>query len=362
MLFRSSLVLDIVADFVDQSRASADLTFTWVPWDFRGFFDELSVPMADAMMLHRGVPDTARRWFVEMHSHRATLAAVTPWGLSPPVTRALGVHQGSCSAPLLSRFASEIVMRLEDSHAQPAVIGGIAVHQQSYVDDGNGFSTGAAGGEAIAKALSTGCPACGLGIDVKQGTAFTTGPPVQLRIQHIGLNGELSEVSLKGAPIEGAMKLLGVDSSWKGGAAETVRKLDLRIRRRLAAAQSRSCDVFELRSVVQMYICPEFAYAADSQRVPLQLAREWDNLIATAAKRALRVHPSTSSLLVFCLEESGGLGIPSCVANVLASRARELMLSFQGEDQQPRESKYARWGDAPGARAYTIVPDLIEAQ
>ena len=36
------------------------------------------------------------------------MAAVTPWGLSPPVSRTIGVHQGSCSGPLLSRFASEI--------------------------------------------------------------------------------------------------------------------------------------------------------------------------------------------------------------------------------------------------------------
>ncbi len=139
-------------------------------------------------MAARGVPDAGRRWFVEVHSAEATLCAFTPWGLSPPVPRAIGLHQGSISGPLLSRFVGEIPCRLVDSHPSPAVIGNVAVAQQSMVDDGNAFAEGEDGALQAAAALSLGCVSCGLGVDVKQGASYTNGSTGSVQISDISCN------------------------------------------------------------------------------------------------------------------------------------------------------------------------------
>ena len=118
------LVLDLVGDFFDEARLRPDMVHTMLPWDFRSFFDELSLQLADAVMQHRGIPDSARRLLVELHRHGATLAAITPWGVCTPVARVRGVHQGSCSAPLLSRFGAELVVCILDAHCKPAMVGG----------------------------------------------------------------------------------------------------------------------------------------------------------------------------------------------------------------------------------------------
>ena len=60
-------------------------------------------------------------------------------------------------------------------------------------------------------------------------------------------------------------------------------------------------------------------YAPDAQRIPIDLAAQWDEAIARAARRCLKIHPTTSGGLVFASPEFGGLGFPSCVAGVMAT-------------------------------------------
>ena len=163
------LVLDAVMDFYEELWSDSSRCLTHVPWDFRSFFDEAHPCVADAVMKARGVPEAGRRWFVEVHSAEASLCAFTPWGLTPPVQRAIGLHQGSTSGPLLSRFVGEIPARLVDKHPSPAFIGAVPTAQLSAADDGNAFCEGVGAGQLAADALSLGCVSCGLGVDVKQG-------------------------------------------------------------------------------------------------------------------------------------------------------------------------------------------------
>ena len=262
------------------------------------------------------------------------LGGFDPVGLTPPVARAIGIHQGGCSAPFGSRCAGEVTGRLVDAHARPAQVGGVALAQQSYVDDGNGFAGGTGGAQAVADALSDGCVATGLGVDCKQGMAYTTGEPGTVETRHISDSGRVRSDPIDVVHLQSPMGLLGISSSWLTGPAESVTQLDRRIRVQLGWCQSRSCDVFEIRSVVQVFIHSLFVYAPDAQRIPLSLAADWDGMIAKASKKALRIHPSATSDLIFAPVGCGGLGFQTCVAQVLANRARELQISFEGPEQQ----------------------------
>ena len=44
---------------------------------------------------------------------------------------------------------------------------------------------------SMAQSLSTGCEACGLGVDVNQGTPFTTGQPTDVTIRHFDPQGKI---------------------------------------------------------------------------------------------------------------------------------------------------------------------------
>ena len=120
----AELVLAVVQDFLDQAREQGQPPMSLLPWDVRSFFDEIDVAVPDAVMQSRGLPEDAAGLLVELHTAGATLRALTPWGCTPPVLRRTGVHQGGCSAPLLSRFAGEIIARSVDAHPHAARIGG----------------------------------------------------------------------------------------------------------------------------------------------------------------------------------------------------------------------------------------------
>ncbi len=138
------------------------------------------------------------------------------------------------------------------------------------------------------------------------------------------------------------MLTLGVSSSWTPGRAGSASQLDRRIRLEFRLCKSRRCDVFELRSVASVFVHPLLVYAPNAQGVHIEPAAEWDSLIASAAKLALGVHPSTSFDLVFAPTDYGGLGFQTCVAQVLANSARELLVSFVGAERQAQVRR-GRW-------------------
>ena len=143
-----SLVLDLTADFWDHARQSPGVVSTHLPWDFRSYFDELDLVIADAIMAARGVPEPAGDLLLEVHTRDACMRACTPWGWTAPVQRKIGAHQGSSSGPLLSRFAGEVVARLVDAHEAPASVHDVLLAQQSLVDDGKRSATGRAVGRS----------------------------------------------------------------------------------------------------------------------------------------------------------------------------------------------------------------------
>ena len=336
------LVLDAVMDFYEELWSDSSRCLTHVPWDFRSFFDEAHPCVADAVMKARGVPEVGRRWFVEVHSAEASLCAFTPWGLTPPVQRAIGLHQGSTSGPLLSRFVGEIPARLVDKHPSPAFIGAVPTAQLSMADDGNAFCEGVGAGQLAADALSLGCVSCGLGVDVKQGGAYTNGPTGALHVSHIGPQGSVLHDTFPLQKLQSPMRLLGVSSTWGAGPAASVEDLDREVRRQIGLARSRRSDVFELSTAISMYVLSHLVYAPDAQRVPIALAASWDDKIIDVARKALGVHPSTSPDLFFGHPDAGGMGYPSCVSWVLACRARELLVSFEGAEHQAAVRR-GRW-------------------
>ena len=95
----ATLVLDVMADFYDEAWQVPARELTLVPWDHVAFFDRIDTAVPDAVFKARGVPETTARLLVEIHSTNATLSALMPWG--PSITRAVGAHQGGCSAPFL---------------------------------------------------------------------------------------------------------------------------------------------------------------------------------------------------------------------------------------------------------------------
>ena len=101
--------------------------------------------------------------------------------------------------------------------------------------------------------------------------------------------------------------------------------------------------MYELRSVIAIFVQSLLVYAPDSQRVPLELASQWDQWITKAALRCLRARPSTSPSLLYAFPGVGGLGFPSCLAGALANRAREFLCSFAGTELQAQVRR-AAWG------------------
>ncbi len=338
----ATLVLDLAMDLWDAARGDPQRQFTHFPWDYIAYFDVMRLPIADAVMAQRGVPDKGRRLFVELHSCGVTLCAFTPWGLTLPIPRKVGAHQGSVSAPLLSRFVGEIPCRLVDGHPSPAQFCGVPVAQHSLVDDGNGFAEGPTGGQDIADALSAGCVSCGLGIDCKQGAAYSTGPAGTLRVRHVLPSGQVASESIRVDQLTSPMKLLGVVSTWKVGPAESVARLDKEIIRQLGLAQSRKSDVFELQSAMSMFVLSHLVFAPNCHRVPYEVANQWDERVSTVVKRCLRVHPTTTPELIYASSDFGGLGFQSCSGCVMANRARELLVSFHGDELQARVRR-GRW-------------------
>ena len=329
----AGLVLDVAADFWDEARESATI-HSHLPWDFRAFFDTIDLAVPDAILQARGVPPDFAGMLVELHGTGASLRAATPWGITAPVLRRVGVPQGGCSAPLLSRLAGEVVSRLVDSHPQPAIVGGSELAQHSYVDDGNAFASGRGGAQVAADALSEGCLATGLGIDCKQGAVFTTGEPGIVTVTHIDADGQASMEDIRMQAFTESTRFLGVTTHFTGGPADSVLQLDRRIRMQLAVSARRHCDIFELRSLVSMYVHSLLVYAADIQQVPWDLATEWDRLIVKAAMGALRAHPSTSPHFVFTPVRYGGLGFQTCTAQVVAHRLRQCLQAFCGDEPQ----------------------------
>ena len=229
-----------------------------------------------------------------------------------------------------------------DHHDLPAQVGGVGLAQMSFADDGNGFGEGEQSAQLIADALGTGCVQAGLSLDCKQGSGYTTGEPSTVSISHIGADGRPCTEQLRVTKPEAPARLLGVTSAWRLGPAESVAQLDRQLRLQLGLCRTRHCDVFELRSAVTLFMHSLLVYAPDSQRIPLSLAHEWDGMIVTAARRALRIHPSSTAHLVFACSSAGGLGFHSCVAQVLANRARELLASFEGSEVQA-QIRRGRW-------------------
>ncbi len=358
----STLVLDVLADFWDEARQYPQRKLAHVPWDYVGFFDRIDTAVPDAILKARGVPDSAACLLVEAHSTNATLSALTPWGPTPPVTRKVGSHQGGCSAPFQSRGAGEIVARLVDQHKHPVSIGNVPVAQMSYADDGNGFGEGDASGQSIGDALGEGCVQTGLGIDCKQGGGFTTGPPTSIEIRHIGEDGRPCSVDLALSPLTSPFHTLGVSSDWMPGQAGSVAQLDRRIKLELGLCKMRRCDVFELHSVVTLFVHSLLVYAPNAQCVGVSQAAEWDALIATAAKHALGVHPTASSDLLYAPSQAGGLGFHTCVAQILANSARELLISFEGTERQAQVRR-GRWEvliKKPNGTAQQQASSLVE--
>ena len=101
--------------------------------------------------------------------------------------------------------------------------------------------------------------------------------------------------------------------------------------------------MYELRSVIAIFVQSLLVYAPDSQRVPPELASQWDQWITKAALRCLRARPSTSPSLLYAFPGVGGLGFPSCLAGALANRAREFLCSFAGTELQAQVRR-AAWG------------------
>ncbi len=102
------------------------------------------------------------------------------------------------------------------------MVGQVAVAQHSMVDDGNAFAEGEDAGQLAAEALSLGCVSCGLGVDVKQGAAYTNDPTGSLQIQHIGPQGDVQEESVPLLSLQSPMRLLDVSSLWDAAPAASV--------------------------------------------------------------------------------------------------------------------------------------------
>ena len=234
-----------------------------------------------------------------------------------------------------------------------------------FVDDGNGFGEGVDGASSVTHALGAGCLEIGLTLDCKQGSAFTTGEPATVTVSHVGVDGVPCTESLSLSGLDTAARLLGVTSEWRPGPAASVAQLDQKLRLQLGLCRSRCCDVFELRMAAALFVHSLLVYAPDSQRVPLSLANEWDGLIVVAARRSLRIDPSSSPHLVFAPTAAGGLGFHTCVAQVLANRARELLASFEGGETQALIRR-GRWEKLPVmtpqdcARQQTMLQESVD--
>ena len=143
--------------------------FCRLPTDYEKFFNTISVCGADAVLLARGIPPSARRLFAAAFSDMRVVVE-TRCGLSPPVMLCRGLPQGSASAPELSKAAQDPILRLREcSPAAYVTRAGTRVAAAGFVDDVEHYGRGAADIRPILLELSLGSQGTGIGFSWEKG-------------------------------------------------------------------------------------------------------------------------------------------------------------------------------------------------
>ena len=145
-----------------------------VPADYVNYFNTIELPVVDACMQARGIPDGARRFYQEAFAD-ISVCVQTRWGETLPIQVTRGLPQGSVSGTEGSKPAQEPILRLrEDSAAKYRSSAGRLVACAGYVDDTEHYGAGAEHLPIIVRELGAASHGTGIGYSWHKFSAYAT--------------------------------------------------------------------------------------------------------------------------------------------------------------------------------------------
>lgn len=153
----------------------------------------------------------------------------------------------------------------------------------------------------------------------------------------------MQEVELSSLKQTDQYKQLGVGATWSRGSVPYGKAVLLRTWLAISHMQSKKPQYDEVASYVKTMIVSGMTYAPLAVHVTPRQWHMMDIRIANGVRRSMGAVISTTRQSMYCETGYGGMGLPSIVAERLASCARELQVELMGGEELATVAARDRW-------------------